>query len=52
MTEANANDEKTGEKEDFSLGHSGGVASEEPPLLVGGREVNLKWVQNICFNKW
>ena len=38
MTEANANDEKTGEKEDFS----GGVASEEPPLLVGGREVNLK----------
>lgn len=34
MTEANANDEKTGEKEDFSLGHSGGVASEELPPVT------------------
>ena len=41
MIEANANDEKTGEKEDSSLGHNGGVAIEEPPLLIGGREVNL-----------
>ena len=43
MIEANANDEKTGdgEKEDSSPGHNGGVAIEEPPLLIGGREVNL-----------
>ena len=41
MIEASANDEKTGDKEDSSLGHNGGVAIEEPPILVGGSEVNL-----------